>query len=294
MALLNKLPEISAPSSLAARATVLAALQQEHARFVALVSDPADWVTEMNFTNRLRPAARHKKRRVCDIVGHMTQAVEAYSLAIARARAVGDLPVGLVGSPAGDPANDQPAVVGKFSVASSQLRSLLGELPDAEWTNLLVPHPSPLNRDGELVFDRPFPAGHFASFALIDVAVHIYDVEVGRGNMLATLNDTTAGIMVPFVFMFWARTVDRTSAQDGHFAYAIEVGGACGGRWRAILADQMWTLEPSDGDYRDCAALFRYETPSDLALTFLGRFPGGSASGDPDVIKKVRDLFYPY
>jgi hypothetical protein len=29
-------------------------------------------------------------------------------------------------------------------------------------------------------------------------------------------------------------------------------------------------------------------------LTFFGRFPGGSASGDPAVIEKVRHLFFSF
>ena len=33
---------------------------------------------------------------------------------------------------------------------------------------------------------------------------------------------------------------------------------------------------------------------SGRVLTFFGRYPGGSASGDPEVIHKVRHLFFSF
>jgi hypothetical protein len=38
--------------------------------------------------------------------------------------------------------------------------------------------------------------------------------------------------------------------------------------------------------------VFRFDSPQDLVLTFFGRYPGGSATGDPEVIHKVRHLHF--
>jgi hypothetical protein len=55
--------------------------------------------------------------------------------------------------------------------------------------------------------------------------------------------------------------------------------------------DGAFEYEPETGDFAGCAALFRYD-PSDFVLTSFKRFPGGSTSGDPAVIEKVRNLFF--
>jgi len=57
------------------------------------------------------------------------------------------------------------------------------------------------------------------------------------------------------------------------------------------VKDGQWSAAAEDGDFKGCDALFRY-TPSDFVLTVFGRFEGGSATGDPAVIERVRKLFF--
>jgi hypothetical protein len=71
----------------------------------------------------------------------------------------------------------------------------------------------------------------------------------------------------------------------------MEVSGPWGGRWRVTVKDGQWQATPEEGNFEGTDALFRY-TPSDFVLTVFGRFPGGSATGDPEVIDQVRNLFF--
>jgi len=57
------------------------------------------------------------------------------------------------------------------------------------------------------------------------------------------------------------------------------------------VKDGTWQAAPEEGGFEGCQALFRY-TPSDFVLTVFGRFPGGAATGDPEVIEQVRHLFF--
>src|SRR5579872_3454700 len=139
------------PTAAAGKSTVLAILQRDQERFQHLISEPSIWQLEMNFTNRLRKALRPKRWRLCDIVPHMTEGVEAYIDCLAvRTHFVRRL----TGVPVAESNRTEPSqqsVIAQFSASSKALHSALGRLKDEDWTETLVPHPSPLNRDGKLV-----------------------------------------------------------------------------------------------------------------------------------------------
>ena len=97
---------------------------------------------------------------------------------------------------------------------------------------------------------------------------------------------------MPFAFIFWQYQVDQKQAAGQDFHYGIDVAGPWGGKWRITVKDGKWSPEPEKGNFEGCAALFKFESAADLVLTFFGRFPGGSASGDPEVIDKVRHLHF--
>jgi len=85
--------------------------------------------------------------------------------------------------------------------------------------------------------------------------------------------------------------IDQKAAEGVDAVYGMEVSGPWGGKWRVTVKDGQWSSQPEEGDFKGCQAVFRY-TPSDFVLTVFGRFPGGSATGDPEVIEKVRGLFF--
>ena len=67
---------------------------------------------------------------------------------------------------------------------------------------------------------------------------------------------------------------------------STDTKGSSGAEFDACLDEAFETA--TDG----CDAVFRFDSPQDLVLTFFGRYPGGSATGDPEVIHKVRHLHF--
>ena len=161
---------------------------------------------------------------------------------------------------------------------------MLDALKPDEWTGFMVSHP----------FAGPVPAGAYATFQIMDYGIHPYDIEYGLGNKLATIDEASAGLILPFTFIFWQNTVDQKAAEGVDITYGIEVAGPWGGKWRCTVKDGKFAYEPEKGNFEGCAALFSFASPQEEVLTHFGRYPGGSASGDPEVIEKVRHLFFPF
>ncbi len=98
-------------------------------------------------------------------------------------------------------------------------------------------------------------------------------------------------MLVPYMFVLMSATVDGPSAAGLRATYGIEVSGEWGGTWRVNVADGAFTYAPEGQDFQGCQALFQFD-PSNFVLSSFLRFPGGAASGDPDVIERVRHMFF--
>jgi hypothetical protein len=125
----------------------------------------------------------------------------------------------------------------------------------------------------------------------MDYGVHTWDIRYGLGDGLGVLEERTAGVLVPYMFVLMSATIDGPSAAGLRATYGIEVSGAWGGKWRVNVADGAFTYAPESQDFQGCQALFQFD-PSNFVLSSFLRFPGGSASGDPDVIERVRHMFF--
>jgi len=141
-------------------------------------------------------------------------------------------------------------------------------------------------------FAGPVPAGFYGTFQIMDYGVHPYDIEYGLGDKLATIDEATAGLILPYAFIFWQYTVDEPVAKGQDFTYGIQVDGPWGGKWRATVKDGKWSSEPEKGDFKGVDALVHFNNAADAVLTFFQRFPGGSATGDEDVINTIRKLHF--
>src|SRR5207245_1006927 len=137
-------------------------------------------------------------------------------------------------------------------------------------------------------YGGPAPAGAYATFQIMDYGVHPYDIEYGLGDKLATIDEASAGLIWPFAFVFWPYTVDEKAAKGQNFTYGIQVDGPWGGKWRATVKDGKWSAEAESGNFEGCDALLHFSNAADAVLTFFQRFPGGSASGDENVINTIR------
>ena len=272
------------PMAAEGKATVMQVMRRDRANFTRLVSDPKNWNVQTRCT----------EWETRDLVGHMIDVMEGY-FKNWDAATKGGQPTTPLGMPAmGETLNDhaldfrklsREEALDRFKKDAQKLDGLLEALTPEEWTGgLVVSHP----------FSGPLPAGFYGTFQIMDYGVHPYDIEYGLGNKLATIDEATAGLILPFAFVFWIYTVDQKVAAGLDAQYGIECAGPWGGKWRATIKAGKWSSEPETGNFEGCGALFRFDSAADLVLTFFGRYPGGSASGDPELIHKVRHLFFAF
>ena len=267
------------PMAAEGKQVVLDTLKRDRRKFFDLVEEPKNWNVQTRCT----------EWEVRDLVGHMIDVTEGYLERWEAAKAQQDqAALGL--QVMGEKLNDHALEFRRLSreEALSRLREdaetmmrIFEDLTPDEWTGFLVTHP----------YMGPVPAGFYPAFQIMDYGIHPYDIEYGLGDRLAEIDEVTAGILIPYCHIIMQYTVDQDSARGVDCVYGFEISGEWGGRWRATVKDGAWKSEPETGGWEGCQALFKF-TPSDFVLTVFGRFPGGSATGDPEVIEAVRRLFF--
>jgi uncharacterized protein (TIGR03083 family) len=267
------------PMAAESKDTVLEILRRDMRKFFELVENPANWNVQTRCT----------EWEVRDLVGHMIDVTEGYLSrweVAKRGESADALGLQVMGELLNDRAQEfrslsREEALARLQADRDQVMAIFEALTPEEWTGLLVTHP----------YMGPVPAGWYPSFHIMDYGIHPYDIEYGLGDKLAELDEATAGVLIPFCHVIMQYTVDQESAKGVDCVYGMEVSGPWGGRWRVTVRDGQWASAPEQGGWEGCDALFRY-TPSDFVLTVFGRFPGGAATGDPDVIEKVRRLFF--
>jgi len=268
------------PMSAEGKDTVMSVMRRDRANFIRVVSDPKNWEVQTRCT----------EWETRDLVGHMIDVLEGYMKNWDEAKKGGNPDAAglqVMHSTLGDHAKDfrklsREEALARFKKDAEKFDAILEALTPDEWTGLMITHP----------YSGPVPAGFYGTFQIMDYGVHPYDVEYGLGNKLATIDEATAGLILPFAFIFWQYQVDQKAAAGADFQYGIDVAGLWGGKWRITVKDGKWTPEPEKGNFEGADALFTFDSPQDLVLTFFGRYPGGSATGDPEVIHKVRHLHF--
>lgn len=258
---------------------VMSVLREDGDRFYRLVDDPANWELQ----------TRCPEWQVRDLAGHMIDVTEGYLSRWEVARSGGE--AGAVGlTVMGERLNDhalefrsqsRDEVLGRLHDDYRRMMSIFDALTPEEWTGFMVTHP----------YMGPVPAGFYPAFHIMDYGVHPWDIEYALGHKLTELDEGTAGVLIPYCHIILQYTVDAEAAKGLKCIYGIEVSGPWGGRWRATVSDGAWSAQPETGSFDGCDALFRF-TPSDFVLTVFGRFDGGAATGDDEVIKWVRRLFF--
>ncbi|MFI5281657.1 MAG: maleylpyruvate isomerase N-terminal domain-containing protein, partial [Candidatus Dormibacterales bacterium] len=258
------------PMAAEGKDTVMTVMRRDRDNFTKMVSDPKNW-------NVMTRCTGWETR---DLVGHMIDVMEGYFKNWDAARAGKDgtaLGLAVMGETLNDHALDfrklsREEALDRFKKDAMKLDGLLQELKPEEWTGFMIYHP----------FAGPVPAGFYGTFQIMDYGVHPYDIEYGLGNKLATVDEASAGLILPFAFIFWQYTVDAKVAEGFEATYGIDVAGPWGGKWRATIKDGKWSYVEEKGNFEGCDALFKFNNAADAVLTFFQRFSGGSASGDPE------------
>jgi hypothetical protein len=137
----------------------------------------------------------------------------------------------------------------------------------------------------------PLPTFFYPAFQIMDYGVHTWDIKYGLGDKVGKLDERTAGVLIPYMFILMQSTVDVNSAKGLDAVYGIQVSGPWGGKWRVMVKDSKFEYKPEEDDFVGCDAVFEFD-PSDFVLTSFLRFPGGAARGDPAVIERVRNMFF--
>jgi uncharacterized protein (TIGR03083 family) len=261
------------------KATVLDVVRTERARFFNIIDDPNNWQVQ----------TRCEDWEVRDIAGHMIDVTEGYLTRweMARKGEPADA-IGLVVM--GEKLNEnaqkfralpREEVITRLKVDSNKMMAIFDSLSADEWSNFLVTHP----------YMGPLPTFFYPAFHVMDYGVHTWDMNWGLGQKDAKLDERTAGVLVPYMFVLMQYTVDQESARGVDTEYGIQVDGEWGGKWRVVVKDGTYTATPAD-NLDGVAAVFHFKNASDFVLTSFQRFAGGEATGDPQVIDQIRHLFF--
>ncbi len=259
--------------------TVLDVVRKERARFYDVIDDPNNWNVQTRCT----------EWEVRDVVGHMIDVTEGYLARWDMARR--DQPADAVGLVVmGETLNDKAQsfrslprdeAIARLKADSDKMMAIFDGLSEKEWGGFNVTHP----------YMGPLPTLFYPAFHVMDYGVHTWDMRWGLGEKDARLDERTAGVLVPFMFVLMQYTVDQESARGVDAEFGIKVDGEWGGQWRVRVKDGQFTYAPAD-NLDGVQATFHFQGPSDFVLTAFQRFPGGEASGDPKVIDQFRHLFF--
>ena len=259
--------------------TVLDVIRAENAKFFNIVDDPKNWNVQ----------TRCPEWEVRDIVGHMLDVTEGYLARWDMARkgeAIGTAGLGVMGDSLNKAAQSfrnlpREEAITRLKADYKKMMDIFSQLTADEWGNFLVTHP----------YMGPLPTLFYPAFHVMDYGVHTWDMKWGLGDKRGMLEERTAGVLVPFMFVLMQYTVDQESAKGVDAEIGIIVDGEWGGKWRVKVKDGQFAYAPAD-TLDGVQATFHFHHPSDFALTAFQRFPGGDATGDPKVIDQIRHLFF--
>jgi uncharacterized protein (TIGR03083 family) len=267
------------PMAYSSKDVVLDVVRTERAKFYDVIDNPANWNVD----------TRCEGWQVRDLVGHMIDITEGY-LGRWEMAHKGEYPAGIGWLVMAETLNQaaiafrslpRDEAIARLKSASDKLMAIFEDLTEEQWNSFNVSH----------LFSGPTPAFCYPAFQIMDYGVHTWDMHWGLGDKEAKLDERTAGVLIPYMFIIWQYSVDPAAAQGVDINYGIKVDGEWGGQWKATVKDGQFGYAPAD-DLGDAQAVFHYKHPSDMVLTTYQRIEGGETSGDPAVVDKVRGLFF--
>jgi len=267
------------PMDYSGKNTVLDVVRTERARFFAIIDEPENWHVQTRCT----------EWEVRDIVGHMIDVTEGYLSRWDMARK--NEPADALGLQVmGEKLNENAQAFRKLSCEdaisrlkgdSDKMLTIFDALTPEEWSGFMVTH----------TYMGPLPTFFYPAFHVMDYGVHTWDMKWGLGEKDGRIDERTAGVLVPYMFILMQYTIDEETAKGVDAIIGIKVDGEWGGQWRVTINGSKFSYEPAD-NLEGVQAIFHFKDPSDFVLTAFQRFPGGEATGDPKVIDQVRHLFF--
>lgn len=260
----------------ASKDTVLGVLRREIDETLELAADPKRW----------EAATACENWQVRDVIAHLVDTTEGYLPAFQLARGGGTAqdPHGL--RPMAKLVDDgakafrkvpQDELLARLRDDADRMLQVLEDLSDADWSNLMVPHP----------FMGPLPALFYAEFQLVDYAVHAWDIREGIGRPHG-LHGDSADLLAPVIPILWSATAD-TSGVTTPYAVGVRTSGRNAAEIRAEVTPEGVQFSP--GAIDDCPAILEFD-PAALVLTGFGRINGGTVRGDRQLASDFRTLFF--
>ncbi|MCL4263342.1 MAG: maleylpyruvate isomerase family mycothiol-dependent enzyme [Anaerolineae bacterium] len=268
------------PMEYQSKDVVLDVVRTERGRFFDVVNNPDNWYTD----------TRCEGWQVRDLVGHMIDVTEAYldrwEIASKGQEAAAPRGWQVMARDLNDGALalrtlSREEAIARLKADSDKMMGIFESLSEDEWNSFMVAH----------VFSGPVPAFCYPAFQIMDYGVHTWDMHWGLGERDGILDERTAGVLLPYMFIIWQYSVDQEAAKGVDITYGIKVDGEWGGQWKAAIKDGQFSYEPVE-DVSALPAVFHFKHPSDMVLTTYQRIQGGETSGDPDVIQKARSVFF--
>jgi uncharacterized protein (TIGR03083 family) len=259
---------------------VLDVLRTERGKFLDVINNPSNWMVDTSCEGW----------QVRDIAGHLIDVTEGYlarwDIAVAGQEPPAALGWVVMASKLNEGALalrslSRDEAIARLTAAADKLHGRFEALDENAWNNLMVAH----------VFSGPVPAFCYPAFQIMDYSVHTWDMHWGLGQKDEVLDERSAGVLVPYMFIIWQYSVDQEAAKGVDITYGVEVGGEWGGKWQASVKDGQFSYANVD-DVSGLPAVLHFEHPSDMVLTTYQRFPGGETTGDPAVIEKARSVFF--
>ena len=185
------------PMDYRGKETVLDVVRTERAEFYNIIDDPKNWNVQ----------TRCSDWEVRDMVGHMIDVTEGYLSRwdLARVGEEAPAPLGLLVM--GEKLNEnaqafrklpREEAIAQLKTASDKMLATFDALTSEEWSGFIVNHP----------YMGPLPSFFYPAFHVMDYGVHTWDMNWGLGQKDAQLDERTAGVLVPFMFILMQVTVD--------------------------------------------------------------------------------------
>jgi len=259
--------------------TVIDVIRTERSKFFDIVNDPKNWYVQTRCT----------EWEVRDIDGHMIDVTEGYLSRWDLARkgeAAGALGLPVMGEQLNKNAQAfrrlaREEAIARLKADSDKMLAIFDALTPEEWSGFMITHP----------YMGPLPTFFYPAFHVMDYGIHTWDMKWGLGDKQGKLDERTAGVLVPFMFVVMQYTVDQESVKGLDIVFGIKIDGEWGGQWRVTVKDGAYAAVPAD-NLEGVQATFHFKDASDFVLTTFQRFPGGETSGDPKVVDQVRHMFF--
>ena len=267
------------PMDYSGKETVLDVVRTERARFYEIIDNPANWYVQ----------TRCSEWEVRDLVGHMIDVTEGYLSRWEMARKgeeAGALGLQVMSDKLNENAQafrvlPRDEAIARLKSDADTMMTIFESLTPVEWSTFMVTHP----------YMGPVPTLFYPAFQVMDYTVHTWDMKWGLGEKHGKLEERSAGVLVPYMFILMQYTVDQESARGVGAEFGLIVDGEWGGQWRVTVKDGVYTSQPAE-NLDGVQALFHFKNASDFVLTTYQRFPGGETSGDPVVSDQIRHLFF--